>query len=373
MDRTKLRSFVILPIILILALTGCAGISNPEGWSGAAVLGDRVFVGTMNGDIRALDKATGETEWTFAIVEDSDKTHVVYGSPIISGDAIYFAAYNGRLYSLSTATGNTNWEATVGTGDYIVGGVAVDSDTVYVGSNDSYMYAFDITDGSQKWRFKTERGIWATPVVADGRLYFGSLDHNFYALNTSDGTEIWKAAADGAVTAKPVVQDGRVYIGSFASEFLALDASSGSEVWRFAGAESWYWGEAVATADMIFAPSLDGKLYALNISNGQLRWKLETGGAIIGRPAIVRDRIAVGSRDGRLRIVKLVDGQGTTQCNLGAEIRTPITADGAFLYLGTADHGIRAIEVKTNGNPDDVWAHFSNEDVPVSPDRQKPC
>ena len=327
----------------------------------------------MDGDVRALDRATGETEWTFVLSGESDYAHVVYGTPAISGEALYFGGYSGRVYSLSLATGNTNWETTVGTGQQIVGGVAVDSDTVYVGSHDTYMYAFDMTDGSQKWRFKTDRAIWSTPTAADGRVFFGALDHKFYALDASDGSEIWSIEAGGALIAKPLVRDGRVYFGTFGSKFLALNAADGSEVWSFNGAESWYWGEAVATADTIYAPSLDGHLYALDIANGQLRWRMDAGGAIVGKPAIVNDRIAVGSRDGRLRLASILNGENRTECNIGSEIRTPITSEGNFLYFGVTDRSIRAIEVKANGNPDEVWAHFSNQEDPVRLDAQRPC
>ena len=47
-------------------------------------------------------------------------------------------------------------------------------------------------NGGQPWYFKTDRGIFSTPIIdASGNIYFGSADHFFYALNP-DGHLEWK-------------------------------------------------------------------------------------------------------------------------------------------------------------------------------------
>ena len=131
------------------------------------------------------------------------------------------------------------------------------------------------------WSGPSRRGnrVWSTPVAEDGVVYFGSLDHNVYALDVDDGKEKWRFFAGGGVTARPLLHDGRVYIGSFTSVFYALDAETGAVVWRFDGADSWFWGGAAVGGDLVFAPSLDGNVYALDRGSGELAWSLPTKGA----------------------------------------------------------------------------------------------
>jgi eukaryotic-like serine/threonine-protein kinase len=46
-----------------------------------------------------------------------------------------------------------------------------------------------------KWKFKTGAAVISTPAVTDGTAYFGSNDHYVYAVNLSDGVQRWKFAS----------------------------------------------------------------------------------------------------------------------------------------------------------------------------------
>ena len=68
---------------------------------------------------------------------------------------------------------------------------AIGSDgTIYVGSDDSYLYAIN-PDGSRKWRFKTGSYVVSSPAIgSDGTIYVGSYDYYLYAINP-DGSRKW--------------------------------------------------------------------------------------------------------------------------------------------------------------------------------------
>jgi outer membrane protein assembly factor BamB len=53
---------------------------------------------------------------------------------------------------------------------------------LYVGCDDGYLYALDISTGAQRWRYKTGGAIRSQILVAGDLVYFGSLDHRVYAL-----------------------------------------------------------------------------------------------------------------------------------------------------------------------------------------------
>lgn len=365
-----------LLVLSLLVLVGCARVGEAQGWPSGVVENGTLFIGTQDGDFRALDTATGEMLWSFRLRlrgEDEDG-RAIYGAPAISEDAVYFAGYDGMLYAL-TLDGEEIWDTTVGQSDTneIVGGPAVADGMVLIGSSDGKMYAYDVESGSLEWTFSADNGIWTTATVADGIAYFGSLDHNIYAVTVTSGNEVWRFPAEGAVTAKPVVADGKVYVGSFNSVFYALDAATGQAVWRFDGANKWYWGGAIYHEGAIYAPSLDGNVYALDSQSGNLMWTMESDGPVIGSPAVVGDRLASTSMDGRVRLVRLAGGQDERTCNIGEDLRASLTMSGNTIYVAGDDHSIRALNIKSNGNPDETWVHFTDSDIPVPLDSTKVC
>ncbi len=368
------RGFLVFLAALLLALTACTGrLPGPEGWSAGSVVGDALYIGSMEGVLLALDRANGQTIESIDLNGD-DPNPGLYGRPTISDDMMFVGDYAGVLHALNLE-GNRVWQEPVG--GRIVGSPVVADGVVLVGSSDHALYAFNAADGSRLWRFETGGMVWSTPVVADGNVYFGSLDHKLYALRLQDGGKLWEFNTNGGITAAPVVADGRVYVGSFDSVFHALDAQTGAEVWRFADARGWFWAGAVATQDTIYAPSLDGNLYALDMATGRLRWSLKTNGPIVGSPVVVFDRVVVGSDDGTVRLVRLSDGGDEFRCNIGSQIRASLTKyeapEGTLVYLAARDHSIRALRVKPNGSPDEIWVHFTNREDAVPVGRTPAC
>jgi len=381
LHRANAYLIVAVQLAVLLALAGCAKLGVPEGWSEGVVVGDILYIGTMEGDLRALNIGTGETIWRFELRGEEEANRAIYGTPAIAGDTLYIGGYDGRLYALPLNGGDGGdqvreiWDVGVGGGEPIVGSAVIADGLVLVGSSDGSMYAFDISDGSLQWTFPTGNKVWSTPAVADGVAYFGSLDHKVYAVSLEDGKEAWQSpfSAKGAVTATPLIANGRVYVGAFDSVFYAIDAATGREVSRFDGANKWYWGGAVASGDTIYAPSLDGNLYALDIDTLELRWVLETNGALVGSPVVVFDRLAVASLDGRVRLVGLSDGADEQQCNVGAKLRASLALHEDVIYMAAVDHSVRALKVKPNGNPDEQWVHFTNQEDPVPRDWVRSC
>ncbi len=356
-------------MLVLLTLAACNRIGTPEGWSGGAISGDTLYIGTSEGEVRAIDRASGATKWRFAL-QGEERYRAVYGTPFIAEDALYVGGYDNVLYALSL-DGQERWVEPLG--DAIVGGPAVSDNLVLVGSSDGNMYALDTDEGTEQWRFQTGGKVWSTPAIANGVAYFGSLDHSVYAVSLREGEEQWMFSTGGAVAASPVVANGRVYVGAFDGVFYAIDAATGNEVWSFDGATNWYWGRAVVHGDIILAPSLDGSLYAISVNTGGLLWKVDTDGPIVGSPAVVSDSmIALASADGKIRLVGL-DGSVLDACNVDEEVRTSIVAQDDFVYFGARDHSIRALQIKPNGNPDEEWVHFTNQDSPTQRGQPAAC
>ena len=62
---------------------------------------------------------------------------------------------------------------------------------VYIGSDDSNLYALNASTGAKLWSYATGAAVQSSPAVANGVVYFGSDDGNVYALNASTGAKLW--------------------------------------------------------------------------------------------------------------------------------------------------------------------------------------
>ena len=363
-----------LPLVLLI-MVGCARIRAPQGWSGGAVVGDVLYIGTAEGELVALDRGSGERLWKFELrgVEETDRA--IYGTPAVADNTVYIGGYDSTLYALSLddqgGYKELKWQERLG--DSIIGSPVVADGLVLVGSSDGNLYAFDVTEGGEEWKFSAGDKVWSTPAVVEGVVFFGSIDGNVYAVSLEDGRELWRFPTKGAVAASPTVAGGRVYVGSFDSVFYAIDAQTGQEFWRFKGATSWFWGRAIAADDTVYAPSLDGNLYALDIDTGRPRWTVETEGPIAGSPVIVHDMIAVASDDGKVRLARLKDGSETGGCDIGEKIRSSLVEKDGFIYLGARDGSVRALKIETRGDADDVWVRFTDKGVPEPESRGRLC
>lgn len=84
---------------------GVPGVTQQR--SQPAIVGDRVFMGSMSGNVYALDARTGCTYWAFE-AEAGVRTAISVG-PVESGYAIYFADAEARAYAVDAATGSLRW------------------------------------------------------------------------------------------------------------------------------------------------------------------------------------------------------------------------------------------------------------------------
>jgi|SRR5712691_9012871 len=69
------------------------------------------------------------------------------------------------------------------TGDAIVTSPVVAGEVVYIGSEDSHVYALEARTGKKLWSFKTGGAIISSPAVVNGIVYVGSNDRSLYAFN----------------------------------------------------------------------------------------------------------------------------------------------------------------------------------------------
>ena len=78
----------------------------------------------------------------------------------------------------------------------------------------------------------------------------------------------------------------QVFIGSGDGRVLALNQTDGSHIWAPTTRDYIVASVAVSRGNVVFAASSDKFLYALHGDDGSVIWKFETGAAIVASPAL---------------------------------------------------------------------------------------
>lgn len=343
------RTLFVLCLAVSIFLIGCPGRSlgaSTAGWSPVAAEDGVVYVGTLEGEVKALedrgDNGVG-LKWTFSGTSE-DPLEGVFGTPAIGPELVYISALNGVLYALDKESGDSlgkGWQRPVGPGldrEPLVGGPALNETgtVVVVGSEAGNLYSFIARTGEPLGEplFTADDKIWSTPVIRNGIVYFGSHDGNVYAVNLETGELKWRFATGGAVVASPLLFKDLVVVGSFDKNLHAIDAKNGIERWRFEGSH-WFWAGAVANDSAIFAPSMDGYVYSLD-KNGNLLWKWQREKAfpIVATPVLTPTGLVVAEadKDGSVTLWNTNPGElgsgriKTVLLGLTAEVRAPLFA-----------------------------------------------
>jgi outer membrane protein assembly factor BamB len=123
-------------------------------------------------------------------VNDGNGGVVNGSSPIVIASASPYPKFHYGIQSTglspintSAITGTVKWKYRTGNSVYSSPAIGADG-TIYIGSQDDYVYALNPTDGSVKWKYGTSYYVNSSPAIgADGTIYIGSFDYSVYALH----------------------------------------------------------------------------------------------------------------------------------------------------------------------------------------------
>jgi polyvinyl alcohol dehydrogenase (cytochrome) len=154
-------------------------------------------------------------KWAFALPGELSAS----GQPVIAGGRVFVGSPNGYVYALNAEKGCVHWfyQAASGVrGALSIGRIETPSgakDAAFFGDLAANVYAVDAASGALIWKTKVETHplarVTGSVALHNGRLYLG----------TSSGEEIASVATDYQCC-------------TFRGSVMALDARTGSTVWK---------------------------------------------------------------------------------------------------------------------------------------------
>ena len=304
--------------------------TGDQVWSSPALVDGILYVGSQDGNLYAIDAASGReidaAAGPNAEASDEDRWPFPTSSPIVTSPAVvdgvvYFGSFDHNLYAVDAETGEELWRFP--TGAPIVSSPTVVDDVIYFGSDDTFVYAVDSATRKVRWRFDTGERVRSTPAVIDGVVYVGSLDNNVYAIDAVTGKELWRFTTGERVRSSPSVVDGIVYVGSYDTIIYALDAGTGRVIWRFP-TEDWVVASPLVHNGVVYVGSNDRRFYAINAASGQEIGRLVTDTVVQSFPTVLGDKIIFGSGGGSVYAINQVSTSDGGLTSLG----TPVVSSG---------------------------------------------
>jgi outer membrane protein assembly factor BamB len=314
--------------------------------------GKAMYAASSEGEVWALDAATGRKLWSATV-----KQRLISG-PTVIGSFLALGTLDGEVIALKRENGDTLWRTAVSS--EVLAAPAGNDEVVVARAGDGWLFGLAAGDGQRLWSFEraaptlTLRGV-SRPLVSDGRVYVGLDTGKVAALALDSGNLLWEQTVGQPggrseverlvdVDADLVLSGNTLYAVSYAGQLMALDASSGEILWKHELAS---YSGFVLEGDRLYASDREGRVTALDPANGDVIWHQDAlKFRRLTRPAVQNGNVVVGDLEGYVHWLSTKDGALIGRMKISSD---PLTLApqvvGNRLYVRDHDGGISAIDL----------------------------
>jgi outer membrane protein assembly factor BamB len=200
-----------------------------------------------------------------------------------------------------------------------------------------------------------------TPAVVDGRIYVCAGPY-FTVLNES-GQLVYRVKLGGRSLASPAVVDGVAYLPTEEGKLYALDITNGTTLWTcpiggptfLKQVDPWdvYHSSPVVVDDTVYVGGADGCIYALSTKKGKQRWRFQTGHVVRATPAVAEGRVFCGSFDGKVYALDAASGRRLWEVDTRVKgmpwnaVQGSCAVEKGVVYVGSRSGFLIALEAAT--------------------------
>jgi outer membrane protein assembly factor BamB len=326
---------------------------------------NKVYSASRDGDVYAFDLATGDEVWHADLSDidgergffDSRVPAILNGGPTAGIKKIFIGSENGKVYALDAETGELSWQANV-KGE-VIAAPAIDSGILVVNTASGVMKAFNASTGEEEWQVEQEvppltlRGVSA-PAISSGGVITGLADGTVSVFLLDSGQQGWTIEVgefEGStelervidVDSAPLIYGDKVYTISAKGNLTAVELRTGRVSWERKYSS---YRQLSISGNTLFLTDVKGHVYAVDRLNGFERWSnlTLTNRGVTG-PAAVGNYVVVGDFEGYLHWLDQTTGEIVSRYHIdGSGVHTAPTVHKGIIYSQSRDGDLEAIK-----------------------------
>lgn len=316
-----------------------------------------MFIGSCAGNFCAINKATGQLQWSYDIRNDG-KQQSFHGDPLVTGDLILIGTDRscdpegvGHVYAFERDSGKVRWK-------YRSTSVPTDiiqiNSSVYFGSFQEQWSSVDLKTGSLNWSFSTgatnkECDMPKAPVTDGNRLFIVGQDGVIYSLDASTGRVGWKHKLPAAPSTGLAIRDKTIYVGTNDQRLYRLNAETGAVISELATEAKPVGRLAFANDSLLLflqnASERVGYIISVDSNLTSVRWKQKSSPDWASeRPHLWKDLVVAGNCRGEMSAFRASDGERQWSLSVKGCIRS-IGSSNNMLFAGVQEGTIYAYEL----------------------------
>ena len=276
---------------------------------GVEVADNRIIVGTIKGEVVALDY-TGATAWTTLVSGE------IIAPAAISRGIVVVRTSDGRIFGLAVADGKRQWVYQRQSPPLLLrseaGVLAVNRDVV-AGYPNGKLIALDLEDGKLTWEATVSSPRGATeleriadvaglPLIDGPRVCASAFQGKVSCLEIQTRNVVWARDVSSAGTLAADAKN--VYLTDDTSGVHALDKGSGASVWKQSKLLHRRLTSPVVFDGKVVVGDLEGFLHVLAPEDGALIGRLATDGSPVRALVSTLSGLLVQTEKGRVVMVR---------------------------------------------------------------------
>lgn len=306
-----------------------------------ALDGSQLFAADTSGVVVAVDRYTGKKNWQRKL-----KKVAVSGAVGAGAGQVVLGTLAGEVIALDAATGNDLWRTHIGS--EVLAAPAVNDRVVVVQTQDDRLIALDAFTGSKRWTYEstpallTLRGTSA-PLLTDYLVYAGLSTGKVVAIELEHGLPVWEqriAVPSGRTELERMVdidgslvrQDGVLYVAAFNGHVAGLDEQTGRVLWQREGSSTGAVAQGYGNAYVSLA---GGAIEAVDQRSSTVLWRNEE--LLRRQPtglSLLSSYVATGDLEGYVHLLSQVDGRFIARTRVDSKgVRVRPLVEGGWMYV----------------------------------------
>lgn len=238
---------------------------------------------------------------------------------------------------------------------------------VFFGDDGGRVYAMHAADGLLVWRHGHEKRVGRHLTVDDKRVYFTS-EHGVTALSRKDGGRLWELKIPhGAGESSPLRTGGSLHVAGYDGLIRSLSPEDGTLQWDLDIATDappdrpGFPGERARLGEAPARPTgaaSDGKslyqsifdqsrIVAVDCKTGKLLWSFQTGGWILGVPAVTDRHVFIGSQDKHMYCFDKKTGEVVWKFPTKSRVESGAAVRNGSIFFGSCDGNLYRVSIET--------------------------